>query len=246
MADILSLASLFVCFIAILLAMRFLGHAGLYVVSVVIAICTNVQMLKVTEYALWYEPLAMGTVIFAATFAIDSILSEYYGKKVAQRGVYIGFSAYTFFALQMYLCIQHPASSEGDIRYAQAIELLFRPSFWLLLSSLCSYLCGQMCDVQIYSFLKQRGVVHHVWLRAFIAMCVANFVDNAIFSVMAWKVFCVQEVSWHALWHTYIWGTYVFRVIIAILCVPIVRLAGYMHNDRRDNTRIDTENTELR
>lgn len=230
MSDFLSFASLILCFVTILLSLRCFGYVGLYVLLCVITICTNIQVLKVTEYAMWREPLAMGTVIFSSTFAIDGILSEYYSATIARRGVWISFIAYLFFALQMMLCIAHPAVSNCNASYAQAIELLFQPSIALFFSSLVSFLCGQLCDVSIYSFIKQRNIVPSVWLRALISMSIANFIDNALFSVMAWKVFCVQEVSWDMLWHTYICGTYVFRLVIALLCVPIVRIAGFFVN----------------
>lgn len=230
MSDLLSFSALLLCFVSIFCAVRFFGYVGLYVLLCIITICTNIQVLKVTAYALWHEPLAMGTVIFASTFAIDGILSEYYSAAVARRGVWISFMAYLFFAVQMFLCIAHPVSSNCDASYAQAIELLFRPSFALFLSSLVSFVCGQLCDVSLYAFLKKQERVNSVWLRAIISMSVANFIDNALFSVMAWKVFCIQEVSWSMLWHTYIFGTYVFRLLIALLCVPVIRFAGFFVN----------------
>jgi uncharacterized PurR-regulated membrane protein YhhQ (DUF165 family) len=57
-------------------------------------------------------------------------------------------------------------------------------------------------------------------------MAISTFVDNCVFSILAWIVFADNPISLSSLWNTYIFITYGVRLIIAVLCVPLVRLSG--------------------
>jgi len=227
--EILSLSALTVCFITILLMLNLFGKAGLYVYSTVAIIGSNIQVLKLTQYVLIQDPVALGTVLFSTTFAVDNILNEHFGEKSAKKGVLIGFLGYLFFVVVMRITDMHPAVDHAEcISLHQEIHKLFSPTLILFVSSLIAYFAGQYTDIFIFSALKKAFKDKYISRRALISMCVATFVDNCVFSLLAWVVFADRPISMISLWKTYICVTYVIRLIIAILCVPVVRLSGFV------------------
>lgn len=227
MPEILSLVTLVVCFITILVMVRFFGKTGLYVYLTTAVIASNIQVLKLTQYSFMQDPIALGTVLFSTTFAVDNILNEYFGEKSAKKGVWISFFGYLFFVITMKIADMHPAITHREcISLHREMHSLFSPTLFLFISSLISYFVSQYTDIFIFSALKKIFKEKHVSVRATISMCISTFVDNCVFSILAWIIFSDQPISLISLWKTYICMTYIIRLFITILCVPLVRLSG--------------------
>ncbi|GHU17464.1 transporter [Alphaproteobacteria bacterium] len=236
MPELLSLSTLVVCFISILIAVRFLGREGLYVYSTVAIIISNIQVLKLTKYTLIDDPIALGTVVFSTTFAVDNILNEYFGENSAKRGVWISFFGYLLFVVAMKIAVLHPEISSSEcVNMHSEIKMLFSPTIVLFVSSLLSFVVSQFTDIFIFSTLKKIFKDRSVSCRSLISMALSTFVDNCVFSLLAWVVLAENPISLSSLWTTYIFVTYFIRLIVAALCVPLVRLAGFFV--KADNVR---------
>jgi uncharacterized integral membrane protein (TIGR00697 family) len=96
----------------------------------------------------------------------------------------------------------------------------------LFVASLLSYVVSQFTDIFIFSTLKRIFKNRHVSCRSMISMTLSTFVDNCVFSALAWIVFADVPITLSSLWTTYIFITYMIRLVVAALCVPLVRLAG--------------------
>ncbi|GHT90772.1 transporter [Alphaproteobacteria bacterium] len=228
MTELLSLSTLIVCFISILIAVRFLGREGLYVYSTVAVIISNIQVLKLTKYTLIDDPVALGTVVFSTTFAVDNILNEYFGENSAKRGVWISFFGYLLFVIAMKIAVLHPEISSSEcVNMCGELKMLFSPTIVLFASSLISYVVSQFTDIFIFSTLKKIFKNRGISCRSLISMALSTFVDNCVFSLLAWVVLAENPISLSSLWTTYIFVTYFIRLIVAALCVPLVRLAGF-------------------
>lgn len=233
MAELLSLSTLIVCFIAILCVTKFFGKEGLYAYSTVAIITANIQVLKLTEYSFAPDPVALGTVLFATTFAVDNILNEYFGAKSAKKSVWISFFMYAFFMLLMNIVILHPVVRHTEcVNLHEEIRRLFSPTLTLLVASLASYVVGQYTDITVFSLLKKAFKNKQLSLRSMISMAASSFVDNVVFSLLAWVILADKPISLSSLWSTYIFITYLIRLIIAILCVPLVKLSGKFVENR--------------
>ncbi|MDR3179541.1 MAG: queuosine precursor transporter [Holosporaceae bacterium] len=228
MTELLSLSTLIVCFVSILIAVRYLGREGLYVYSTVAVIVSNIQVLKLTKYSLIDDPVALGTVMFSTTFAVDNILNEYFGEKSAKRGVWISFFGYLLFVIVMKIAVWHPQVHHPEcLNLCQEMSKLFSPTLVLFASSLLSYMVSQFTDIFIFSKLKKILKNRHVSYRSMISMALSTFVDNCVFSLLAWIILADNPITLSSLWSTYIFVTYVIRLIVAVLCVPLVKLAGF-------------------
>lgn len=242
--EILDCVTLLVCFAFILGAVNFLGKSGLYAYSLSATIAANIQVLKLTQYSYIADPVALGTVLFSTTFAVDNILTEYYGVNAAKKGVYISFFCYLFFVIVMQIAVFHPHISVSDYMNLDAeLAAIFSPSISIFVASLLAYFVGQRTDIFVYSNLKKLSLrssknsifgskslsansQKHLAFRSMISMAISAFVDNCVFSFLAWIVFAKNPISLSQLWNTYIFVTYFIRLTIAALCVPLVHLAG--------------------
>jgi len=63
--ELLTIITFVVCAIAILCLLRFYGIVGLYVYNVLALIVANIQVLRLTTFESFAEPVALGTVLFS-------------------------------------------------------------------------------------------------------------------------------------------------------------------------------------
>jgi uncharacterized integral membrane protein (TIGR00697 family) len=209
--------------------MRFWGKNGLFAYATVAVIASNIQVLKLTKYSAANDPIALGTVLFSTIFAVDNILTERYGAQTARKCVWMSFFCYLFFTLVMKIAILHPAVNHSEcLNLHRELQSVFSPCFRFFISSLISYLFGQLADIFIFSTLKRMTKGKYLSLRSLISMAISAFIDNCVFSILAWIIFADNPISPSSLWKTYIFAAYGIRLIIAVLCVPLVRLSGAM------------------
>jgi uncharacterized integral membrane protein (TIGR00697 family) len=234
MAAQLSLLTLIVCFLTVLMLLKYFGKSGLLVYTATAVAISNIQVLKLTQYRFAEHPVALGTVIFSTIFAVDNILTEYFGPETAKKCVWLSFCSYLFFAIAMRIAVAHPSVQHFEcINLHQEMASLFSPSFVILASSLISYVVSQLIDIFVFSKLKKLTKGKYLSCRSLVSMIISVFVDNLTFSVFAWVIFAERPISWPVLWKTYIFVTYLMRLFIAALCVPLVRLAGaFVPRDR--------------
>lgn len=228
MVELLSVATLLSCFIFIIILLRFFGKNGLYVYGAIAVIISNIQVLKLTQYSFVDFPVALGTVVFSTIFAVDNILTEHYGLNSAKKSVYISFAGYIFFTLIMQITNMHPFVEHSEcINMHFELIKIFDPAVAILSASLISYFISQMSDVYLFDFLKRvlRGKL--LPLRSFAVMSIATFLDNMVFSVLAWIVFAKNPISFSSLFTTYVLATYFMRLLVSAACVILVKYAAY-------------------
>ena len=224
-----------VAFGATLLMLRLFGQAGLIMVVVVGLIGANIQVLKIVQFGVLPDPVALGTVLFATTYLSTDILNEYYGKEAAHRAVWLGFAALVLHLFYMMLTLSFrpidPASVGADYGWAVgmqgAIEQVFLPQPALLLAGLTAYLLSQHHDVWAFHRLREVSDGRMLWLRNNASTALSALIDNTVFSVLAWVVLASEPLGWRPLIFTYILGTYVLRLLVALFDTPVMYAARF-------------------
>ena len=92
---------LFFCLLAILFLLKFFGEVGIYLYTTIAVIAANIQVLKIVDFPFFYNPIALGTILFATTFFATDILTEYYGVKFARRNILISFVGFLLMTIIM-------------------------------------------------------------------------------------------------------------------------------------------------
>lgn len=226
------MALLAAAFGAILALHRWMGAAGLYVYMAVAIIGGNLHVLKLTQFSVFPDPVALGTILFSTTFLCTDILTEYHGPAAARKGVLLGFAGLVLFNLFLFaaLAFRPLGPEDGELGAAAAgmqghLEAVFLPAPGILAASLAAYLVSQFNDIWIFSRLRAATKGRYLWLRNNASTWISALVDNAVFSVLAFVVFAADPVPWKPLLFTYILGTYGLRVAVAVLDSPIIYLA---------------------
>lgn len=220
---------LFITSVIIILALfRTLGLYGLYAYNIIATILANIQVLKLSQFSLSPEPVALGTITFATIFLVSDIITEHYGKQAAQRSIWLSFSSQIIVTILMILTLGH-TPIPNDIAQP-AMETLFLPAPRLVIASMVSFVVSLWIDIQIFNALNVYTRHRHLWLRTGLSTMIGALVDNVIFSTLAWVVLAPQPVTLQSLVFTYIFGTYVARVLIAIVSTPVLYLSYYFKN----------------
>ena len=221
------------CFVAILILLRVFGALGLYAYVVVAIIGANIQVLKQVQFAAYADPVALGTILFTSTFLCTDILAEHYGAPAARRAVWLGFATLLLFNLIMILTLGFaPLTAEqaGEglawalPTHGQMLDL-FTPAPALFAAGMVAYLISQHHDIWLFQFVSRWTRGRHLWFRNNLSTWISAFIDNTIFSVLAWVVFAPEPIGWQPLIFTFILGTYLVRVVVAVLDTPFVYLA---------------------
>jgi len=227
--ELIWLGLLLAAFASILVLHRWLGPAGLYVYMTVAIIGGNLHVLKLTQFSVFPDPVALGTILFSTTFLCTDILTEYHGADCARRGVVLGFAGLILFNLFLFaaLAFRPLEAGSGPLGSSAAemqshLEAVFLPSPGILVASLVAYLVSQFNDIWIFSRLRTATGGKYLWLRNNLSTWISALVDSIVFSLLAFVVFAAEPVGWKPLIFTYILGTYGLRVVVALLDSPIV------------------------
>jgi len=223
--EIIWVLMLLFCFISILIFIRLFGYIGIFIYSALAVIAGNIQVLKTVDFFYSPEPVALGTILFASTFLCTDILSEYYGKEKARTNILIGFCAFLFMTLLMVLTIGFKPS-EGDW-VQESLSNVFTPMTRFFIASMIAYLISQYFDVWFFSYLKKITSEKYLWLRNNLSTIVSSLVDNTVFSIFAWILLNPEPVSMYNVIMIYIFGTYLLRILIALLDTPFIYIAKF-------------------
>ncbi len=217
------LIMLFFCFSSILIFLKLFSFAGLYVYSALAVIFGNIQVLKTVDFFYSPEPVALGTILFASTFLCTDILSEHFGKDKAQKNVLIGFISFLFVTIIMLITIGFNPSAND---WAQdSLENIFTPMSRFFIASMIAYLVSQYFDVWVYSTIKNLTTNRFLWLRNNLSTILSSLVDNTVFSILAWIILNPNPETFYNVIMIYILGTYILRIVIALIDTPFMYLS---------------------
>ena len=226
---------LILCLIVILLLLKLFGEIGMYVYTVIAIIGANIQVLKIVEFPFFNNPIALGTILFSSTFLVTDILSEYYGIKFARKNILIGFTSFLIMTIFMLFTMGftpiEPSSVSEELAWAvsvqNSLENIFMPFPIFFSASMIAYLFSQYFDVWFYALILKITNRKLLWLRNNITTMTSALLDNTIFSLFAWIIFNPNPLDFNTVVFTFILGTYVLRIIIAIFDTPFIYLAKY-------------------
>ena len=240
-----------IVFSLIPLVLRPFGAAGMFIFIAIGIVAANVQVLKAATFAFYAAPIPLGTVAFSATYIATDVLTEYYGRAVARKAVWLGFSAMLLMTVMMILAMGYKpmgaeeaqaSGMEWALPNAEHIAALYMPQATLLIAGLTSYLISQFNDIFVFQKIRQWTGPGQLWARACGSTAVSALVDNTVFSTLAWMVFPWllgqhdQVVDLQTLIFTFILGTYWIRLFMAFVEAPFIYAARWFlpEEDRKE------------
>lgn len=231
MNELILIASLVLIFGTVLLAWRFFGRAGLYAMTAVVTILSNIEVLILVN-AFGMEQ-TLGNVLFAATFLITDILSENEGKKAANKAVYIGIFASLFFVvLSSSWLLYVPSDSDWVM---PSIRAIFTATPRTVLASMAVYAVSQFFDVWLYhkwwEFTERKfgDRRRFLWLRNNGSTLISQLVNTVLFNIAA---FAGLEGYDAKLLVSIIAAGYVIYIFTSLLDTPVVYIARRIQEKR--------------
>lgn len=182
---------------------------------------------EATVFGVSLFEVSVGILPYPITFLITDLISEIYGRKMANQIVTAGIFA-SFFSMGIILLAEVapaiPASPINDATFTQVFAL----SPIAVLASMMAYLLAQYVDVAIYHFWKNLTNGKYLWLRNNFSTFLSQFLDTftvvgllCIFKVLPWDMFFGLVVS-----------GFIFKIFIAFLDTPFLYFFVYIMRKR--------------
>lgn len=204
--------------VSILLLLKYFGKVGLYLYGALATVLANYAVLKASPFSFSSEPIALGTGVFASVFLVTDILNEKWGKEAAQKMVVLSFiSMLLMTGFQLLFWLYPVAPSYENIQ--DAFDKIFMPLPKLFVASLMAYFFGQFVDIYVFVGIKKMTGDKWLWLRGALSTTLATFLDNFIFSILAWYVFSPGLFTFSQVMCTYVLGVFGLRVLLSIVNV---------------------------
>lgn len=136
--------------------------------------------------------LAASVLVFPISYIFGDVLTEVYGYARSRQVIWIGFSCNLLAVAVIWLSIELPAAPfwamghfDGPEASQRAYEsaLGFTPR--LLVSSFCSYVCGEFLNSFVMAKMKIMTNGRYLWMRTIGSTLVGQFVDSGIFITLS-------------------------------------------------------------
>ena len=105
---------------------------------------------------------------------------------------------------------------------------IFMPFPIFFAASMIAYLISQFFDVWFFEFISKLTNRRFLWLRNNLSTITSSLIDNFIFSIFAWIIFNPNPLNFSTVFFTFILGTYILRVFIALIDTPFVYLSKFL------------------
>ncbi len=228
--EILLILSMILTFSAVLAVFYLFQEQGLFLWTIVATIAANIEVLIVVN-AFGME-MTLGNILFASTFLVTDILSELYGKKAAQKAVYLGIATSVIFILISQSWLLY-IPNENDFAMP-AMKTIFSNTPRLMIVGIVVYVVVQLFDVWLYhkwwAFTSQKfGDSHRfLWVRNNGSTMISQLLNTVLFTWGAfWGVHNTRSLISIAL------SSYVIFIVTSLADTPFVYLARFIHERKK-------------
>jgi len=225
--ELLWFAEILANFFLIILAYKLFGKWGLIMWIPVSVIVANIQVVQTVE--LFGFAATLGNVVYATSFLITDILSENYGKKEANKAVWIGFFSLISMTLLMNITLFYTPLAGDDfaVNTQESTRTIFSLMPRIAFASLTAYLLSQHHDVWAFHFWKNRFPTdRQLWIRNNLSTMVSQLLDSAVFVMIAFYGVFERGI----LFEIFI-TTYLLKFIVAVADTPFVYLGKQIHKN---------------
>lgn len=219
--EVFGVLTFLITFLLLVAMYRFFGKQGLIAWIAIGTIIANIQVIKTVD--IFTISATLGNVMFASIYLATDILNEIYGRKIAKRAVWLGFSSTLVMIIVMQLSLYFTPSPVDTTQ--GALDTIFNLVPRIALGSVIAYIIGQHLDVLLFSLLKKVFSSDSTFIiRAYGSTIISNIIDTALFVAIAFLGTMPNE----AVFEIFI-TTYLLKIISTIFNVPFGYWAKSMY-----------------
>lgn len=204
-------------FILLLIMYKCFGKTGLFAWVALSTILANIQVTKTIEII--GLTATLGNSLYASTFLATDILNEKYGRKDAQKAVWLGFSSLLIMVIVMQFGMKFiPAESDFA---NDSLHTIFGLIPQVAVASMLAYLASQHLDVYIFTAIRKVFPKDsQFWIRNNGSTLISQLFDTLIFTSIAFYGVYPFDV-----WLQIFISTYVLKFIVSVLDTPFGYIA---------------------
>lgn len=155
----------------------------------------------------WRLRLVVGTVIYPLTFLISNVVTELWGEKKARVMVLIAF----FSCLSLFL-------------FVDFLKIPIAISGLLLFASMSSFLIGQLLEIRLFQWMKQKTHSRWLWLRGQCSTLSSQVVDTCVVNSII--LLGSNQLSFREDFDI-ILDSFIYKACFAFLMLPLLYLAVF-------------------
>ncbi|MDN6063461.1 MAG: queuosine precursor transporter, partial [Staphylococcus simulans] len=180
--EILGIIAFLVTFTLMVAMYRLFGKQGLIAWVAIGTVIANIQVIKTVD--IFTISATLGNVMFASIYLATDILNDIYGRKVAKRAVWMGFSSSLVMIILMQLSLHFIPAPEDMAQ--KALSTIFNIVPRIALGSIIAYIIGQHIDVFIFNAIKKVFKSDRTFaIRAYGSTTLSSIIDTALFVSIA-------------------------------------------------------------
>lgn len=233
--ELLLILSLLVIYTGVVILYRLFHENGLYLWTIVATIAANIEVLIVVR-AFGMEQ-TLGNILFASTFLVTDICSELYGKKCAQKAVYLGIAtSVSFIIITQSWMLYLPNKTDWAMPHIKAV---FSNTPRLMSAGIIVYVIVQLFDVWAYhkwwAFTKRicGDKNRFLWLRNNGSTLVSQLLNTVLFTFGAfYGMYKIPTLVSIAV------SSYVIYIVTSLADTPFVYLARRIKQKEQDRKGI--------
>jgi uncharacterized integral membrane protein (TIGR00697 family) len=201
-----------------LLYMLRLGKQGIMaviVVNIILVSCFGallIQLFGLTTNA--------GNVFYATIFLAAQIMVERFGRAVAFRSVWVGFSALVLFVLMTQYSIRLVGMPDNGT-LANSMHQVFSAVPRIAIASMCAYLVSQNLNVWLFATLRQKTGKRQLWMRTLVSSGIGQLADSLLFFSIAFAGTIPNSQLVQALL-----AGFVIKLFMAFIGMPILYMSS--------------------
>lgn len=222
--EILWFIMLICTYSSLIIIYKLFGKKGLFAWVTSSVIIANIQVLK--QITIFGFNATLGNIIYASSYVATDILSEFYGRKISKKAVYIGFISFIAFAfitnIQLYF-----STSSSDI-YLKSLESIFSSIPILLVASIIAYIISQLNDIYLYQFIKDK-FPKFLFIRSNGSTLVSELIDTIIFVSIATYFNIFPKEAYLDI----VISTYFIKGFAGILGTPFIYIAKCVYQNKK-------------
>jgi uncharacterized integral membrane protein (TIGR00697 family) len=179
----------------------------------------NIQILHLTKYAVFKEPMPLGTVLFTTIFFASGLITEKYGAAIARKSIVLSLFTYGFFCLSMVFSMMHNVAVGEGVFLQQmgenyeAMRKIFLPSVRLLIASMTAFFVSNFINIKMFNlknFLKNKSFQEYF---PTFSVFISSIADHLVFTLLAFYFFVEKKPDSSLFWGGYVIQSYVLRCI---------------------------------